>query len=380
MRTGIVLLLVCTLLVPTPLLACMWDYDTLQMERQRFPYAQELIAGQFLRHSDAYYQWRIKDRSRISPDDRTPADYDDLAVAYEKLGEHDRAIELIQEKISRWPEKNRYESEANLGTFLIHAGRYEEGLEHIKRAIEINPEAHFGREVYQQLLVEYMLQQRASGETLPLRQSAEAEGVGLVGFARFVHDQQNTPSRNGISETQKATKGVLGMMQFGNYRSPILLEALGDLLIASGYPDDSKMLAARAYLKASYEVSDETAKKKYREKAEQVLELQVPRNLEQVEAELKQEIEQGNAFFAQIKSDESAWVAAGENLDRKFGMKYYQQPELAVDNNYPMSLETRIVTFLLVLAGGFVLFITVVSVLIWKWFRKSSTVQIEVKG
>ncbi|MEQ9065245.1 MAG: hypothetical protein RLO18_00910 [Gimesia chilikensis] len=65
MRRGIVLIQVCVLLLlaPTPLPACFWDYDTLQMERQRFPYAQELIAGHFLRHSEAYYQWRVQDRS-----------------------------------------------------------------------------------------------------------------------------------------------------------------------------------------------------------------------------------------------------------------------------------------------------------------------------
>jgi tetratricopeptide (TPR) repeat protein len=354
------LVLLC--LVPTSLPACMWDYDTLQMERQRFRYAQELIAGQFLRHSDAYYQWRIEDRSAKPTEERTPADYDDLAVAYEKLGEHDRAIEIIQEKITRWPEEGRYESEANLGTFLIHAGRYEAGLEHIERAIEINPEAHFGREVYQKLLVEYVLQQRAKGATLPLKKTSE---LWKTGFARFVLEQRKVERDDEQAEIQKAVKGVLGMMQFGNYRSPILLEALGDLLMASYWREDAKLLAARAYLKAGYEAPETAAKDYYRERAKAILETQVARNLEQIEAELKREIAQGEAYYAGIVADETAWAAAGENLDRRYGETYYQQPELTVDHtNYPADPEKRAVLLLMSIAGGFVLLMFIGGVLI----------------
>ncbi len=39
------------------LCACLWDTDTLQMERQRFPDALELITGKFLRHSREFYDW-----------------------------------------------------------------------------------------------------------------------------------------------------------------------------------------------------------------------------------------------------------------------------------------------------------------------------------
>ena len=113
------------------------------MERQQFPKAQELIVGHFVRHSSTYYKWRISDRNAKELAKRTPADFDDLAVAYDKLGQHDKAIETILAKIKRWPDIHRYESEANLGSFLIHSGRFEEGLGHIDKAIEINPDAHF---------------------------------------------------------------------------------------------------------------------------------------------------------------------------------------------------------------------------------------------
>lgn len=38
------------------LVACLWDYDTLAMERSRFPSTLELITGKFLRHSPEFYQ------------------------------------------------------------------------------------------------------------------------------------------------------------------------------------------------------------------------------------------------------------------------------------------------------------------------------------
>lgn len=49
-------------LVPSLALACVWDYDTPKMERQRFPSALELITGKFPRHSPEFYEWRIRDR------------------------------------------------------------------------------------------------------------------------------------------------------------------------------------------------------------------------------------------------------------------------------------------------------------------------------
>jgi len=41
--------------------ACLWDYDTLAMEQQRFPNVLELISGTFLYHSTEFYQWRVTD-------------------------------------------------------------------------------------------------------------------------------------------------------------------------------------------------------------------------------------------------------------------------------------------------------------------------------
>ena len=55
--------------------ACLWDHDTLLVERGRFPQTLELITGKFLRHSTEFYRWRIADRERqiFSADPEDPA-------------------------------------------------------------------------------------------------------------------------------------------------------------------------------------------------------------------------------------------------------------------------------------------------------------------
>lgn len=340
------------------------------MERQRFPEAHELVAGHFVRHSTAYYEWRISDRTAKPIDQRTPLDFDDIAVAYDKLGQHDKAIDTLHAKIERWPDERRYESEANLGTFHIHAGHFEEGLQHINRAIEINPDAHFGREIYQKLLVEYVIEARRRDDQLPLN---DDESSGYTGFTAFVVAARKTTDEKELKEIQAAAKGIMGMMRFGRHNSPILLEALGDLLLSDGNRYDSKMLAARAYLKASYEVDDSAASIAYRKKAQQALELQFGRERSEIEADLEDEIEQGDNFFHQISADERGWISSGSNLDIEFGKKYYQAPTLEVNRPHWKPMDPMTKLGLVILGGVAILFVAcalTVTMIIRKVRRK----------
>lgn len=322
-----------------PAVACYWDYDTLNMERRQFPTVLELITGKFLRHSPEYYRWRIKDRNeRLVPNPKNLAWHDDLAVAYDKVGLHAKAIETMLQKETLKP--GMYETYANLGTLYIHSGQLKKGLEQIKRAIEINPNAHFGREVYQQLLVEYVLEVRENGrKELPLSQGDRGGGRERT-FASFVLARRQTagdPSK----ELARAVKGVLGMMRFGNFDSPILLEALGDLLgeeFKRGDPrEGAKRLAARAYLKASYEAKNEKTKNEYRRIAERTLRLQSSElteksiTLARLELRFESELEQTREWYAQLGSDEKSWIAAGVDVDSEFNDKYYEEPQLTLN-------------------------------------------------
>ncbi len=320
--------------------ACIWDEDTLAMEQRAFPKTRELIAGHFVRHSEAYYRWRIAERERrFAAGKADAADHDDLAVAYEKTGDPHKAIEIMVAKEKRWP--GLYETAANLGTFHIHAGDLETGLQHIERAIRINPEAHFGREIYQALLVQYVLGKRGDGK-LPLPMTPRAERSSSRGFASYVlaqrlpEDLYGDPKAEG-AEIRKAVKGVLGMMRFGNHASPVLLEALGDLLAvgqAERHSDGAaRQLACRAYLKAARS-QEGAARTAYRTLAKDVLISQTEDDrgheglkLDTVVKSLEQEIAEADAFLARIAADEARWIAEGVDVSAHFQAKYLAPPK-----------------------------------------------------
>ena len=336
--TAIVLILIA---VPTAR-ACIWDVDTLAMEQSQFPSVLELITGKFRRHSQAFYQWRITDRLEklaSAPESHLPALYDDLAVALEKTGNIQRAIEVAIEANERFP--NRYQTLANLGTFFIHAGQFDEGLKYIDRAMEINPDAHFGREGYQKLLVQYVQThaKKIDGQVvLPVNQEEDSDWDKIPpGFARFVLDRRSAVTGRSYedltarqAEVTQAITGVLGMMRFGNHRSPILLEALADLLTAGfGFEAPARQLAARALLRAGESV-DADALEAYRSRAESLLGIQMNSErrgrlaLTAVEIQLKKEVAEADEWFAQIVADEKRWLGESEDPDEEFRIKYYK--------------------------------------------------------
>ena len=315
-------------------LFCLWDYETLMMEQVRFPHATELIAGEFRRHSPEFYQWRIEDRLKkieSNPDDLSLLD--DLAVSYEKLGQTDLAIQTMLDKDQRQP--GLYETHANLGTFYIHDGQLEKGLAEIQTAIEINPDAHFGREVYQQYLVEYLIASRDDDGKLQLPLAENIDSHQPTGFATFVilkeyPDAAKVKYLGGNPKYHKAMgpaiKGVLGMMRFGNFDSPVLLEAFAHLVMFE--EDQAKQLAARALLKAALETAeaDVAATEKYVTMAGKAIEMQTGVDLEDISIELQQEIQAGDDYFAEIIENEKAWIAAGKDVEAEYAKVYFQEP------------------------------------------------------
>jgi len=334
MRRRVLCLSILCCMVPIAVTACLWDYDTLKMERAQFPGIAELISGKFLRHSSEFYEWRISDRrKKILENPEDVRLYDDLSVAYDKTGQHEQAIQTILRVQAIQPD--RYETYANLGTFHIHSGDLETGKKFIDRAIEINADAHFGREIYQQLLVEYVLERRGDGP-LPQPMSTQSARFGPRGFAEFLALRKNFEIGNPQNKDKiaAAVKGISGMMRFGNHDSPVLLEALADLLMAQN-DELFRNLAARAWLKASYSVEDQAVRARYRKAADQVLSLQTDgsnrRNrvsLESVEQQFRKELADADAWFERLRKDEQDWIAAGEDVDLRFSDRYYTDPVL----------------------------------------------------
>lgn len=166
--------------------ACLWDRDTLAAELEGLPGVADLVAGRVDRNPDLYYEMRIERVLREHALDPTRLElYDDLGVAYDRLGDHDSAIAWMENKAieienqgiegAAWDEAE-YKRLANVGTFRIHkwlregadredVSLLEEGKVELERAIEINPDAHFGREAIQVAFVEAMLNP-ADAETI----------------------------------------------------------------------------------------------------------------------------------------------------------------------------------------------------------------------
>jgi tetratricopeptide (TPR) repeat protein len=330
------LLVLTKLLFPSLALACLWDYDTLLQEQSRFPDVLELITGKFPRHSQEFYIWRIKDRvEKLKGNPDSLAYLDDLAVAFDKIGDQQKAIELMLAAEEK--QRGRYETEANLGTFYIHAGQWEDGLVHISNALRINADAHFGREKYQQLLVEFMLFCRADGNlSLPLAQSEKAMKLYAgVGFHAFLEKQLGL-TRLTPEGRQEAIKGILGIMRFGNHESPVVLEAMASLLSRdNGFDEpsvDAKQLAARAYLKASYMAPG--AQSGYRQMAGDVLQMQKGTSLERLDRDFEREVADAKKWSEQVRQDELNWIQDGKNPEEEFARKYYVKTVVAPRTEY----------------------------------------------
>jgi tetratricopeptide (TPR) repeat protein len=332
--------------IPSLALACAWDYDTLKMERQRFPSALELITGKFLRHSPEFYEWRIRNReAKLASDPNNLAYLDDLAVAYDKIGKPEKAIEIMQRSFKIQPV--RYETESNIALFYFHAGQLETSLKHVENALRINPDAHFGREKYQKYLTEYVISRRVDGNIkLPLAavqivksNRRETPDTGRIeteaAFDKFLLKLQgeNTFRR----ENSAAIKGILGMMRFANHESPVLLEAVGTLLSdgPGGYTLDGKRLSARAFLKASYQATDETVRRDYRQMATRVLDMQTVHpgtdelvKVDDLEVEFQKELKEARDWYADLHEKELDWIREGKNPEEEFDNLYDAEPEV----------------------------------------------------
>ena len=253
----IVAVMLVSLAFASPAAACLWDTDTLLEERRGMPEIAAILAGKWERHSTFFYEQRIAaSRKTLEADPKNLAAMDDLAVALEKTGHINEAIDVMRRKLEIDPAG--YTTHANLGTFYLHAGDFDAGITHIKRALEINPDAHFGRERYQLMVAEFIRDGKAnpavfeSGSfVLPLI-IGEQDSRKLVGdeayYKMLTQHRENVYRGRGRDnpEVGKAIEGVVGMIRFGTGTSPDLFFALGDLLAAR----EDRHLAYRAYHRA----------------------------------------------------------------------------------------------------------------------------------
>jgi hypothetical protein len=146
----------------------------------RFAMAHDVLLQRFPKHGPAHYEARDRITrealAALEPDDpaRLPL-MDDLAAGLDRLGRPGEAVVVMRAKLAMQQGqgiegRDLYTTYANLGTFLIHdafapaiagdsdaRGRFAEGVAFIRRSVEVNPEAHFGRERWQAAIAEFLL-------------------------------------------------------------------------------------------------------------------------------------------------------------------------------------------------------------------------------
>lgn len=229
--------------VAAPASACLWDYDTLVEEQRGLPSLEDAILGRYEVHTREYYE-RRRDRleAKAAAGSLDEGEHDDLAVAHERLGDVERAIALMRLKEARWP--GRYTTAANLGTFLAHAGRLEEGLALLEEAIRINPDAHFGRERYQVTAIRFAIEAARdpayAARHMMLGPTMEvALGFELTGeYPSLPHRSLSRVLAAYPGLREDVYSGIVGMLKLGgDPRAPWheFYYALGEVLACGGW-------------------------------------------------------------------------------------------------------------------------------------------------
>ena len=181
-----------------PAHCCLYDSDTLAREARARPDALRAIIGRFERDPPLYYQMRItRDTALLATNPADLDKYDDVAVAYDRLGDDDSAIEWIEKKRSHLPEydphnpalkEQWYRYYANVGTFWMHRWAHhgadktklaevKTASGYIRKAIDIKPNAHFGREKYQLIVMEWVMNPQGQSLADALDNSPSDEAV-----------------------------------------------------------------------------------------------------------------------------------------------------------------------------------------------------------
>jgi tetratricopeptide (TPR) repeat protein len=189
-----------------------------------------VIVGRFPRNPALYYQMRIERvKEELASDPNRPDLYDDIAVACDRIGRSDEAIAWMLKKKQVLAQVAVFDSNkdalyryyANIGTFYAHrwirSGADRENMQDLEyarraiaKAIEINPNAHFGREIFQLWAIEWLLssdQEKTLGEWMETR----ADEAGI--------------------EIEKQIEGLRGLIVLGNaWESVDVFEAMSRAL------------------------------------------------------------------------------------------------------------------------------------------------------
>ena len=210
---------------PLSAAACLWDRDTPAEEALGMPEVVAALTGRFDRNPPLFYKRRlarVADHLRCHPEDLGA--FDDAGVACDRLGRGVEAIAWMDRKRAQLESIDEaspaltahwYRYHANLGTFLAHhwfrrgADRAQidevnAARDEIARALEINPNAHHGRERYQLQALEWIIDPPEVGQSQEL--------PNLLGWdSADVYDQETDPEA-----ADDAVRGLAGLIVLGD--------------------------------------------------------------------------------------------------------------------------------------------------------------------
>jgi hypothetical protein len=244
--------------LPLGVAACLWDRDTPAEEAKGMPEIVAVLTGRFERKPPLFYEIRLRRvTAEIATHPEDLAAYDDAGVACDRLGRGDDAIAWMEKKWAQLekldatrPEvkEHQYRYHANLGTFLVHRwarqgadrtkiDEVKAARDEIAKAIAINPNAHFGREIYQLGALEWIVDPPKVEDDLLLPDIHVFTLPNILG-PRFANRDDNTIS---AKEADDVVKGLAGLVVLGNaWESVDIFHALERALEhdSLGFPKD----------------------------------------------------------------------------------------------------------------------------------------------
>jgi tetratricopeptide (TPR) repeat protein len=349
----------------------------------RFAMVNDVIHERFPRHGRAYYeegnrQVRRDLAARKLPDGKDQdADVryfgliDDLGAGLDYLGQNLEAARLLRDKLKLQQElglkgPDLYTTYANLGTFLSHAHlrlaqqgdvnarkTVHEGVELIRKSIEVNPQAHFGREIWQAVLGEFLeaafekpevlvtydfIGDRWDGPTYSLSDTRPYghDYIYIRGPESFDADQgyRDFISRVGAEgKWQNAVKsshhervafdeptlGIIGIWRLGSGANPHFALAIGEIMLRVG----QRYIAWCAYeravsLEALFwpDIEIRQAFVRHCRARQQFIENQIPAaDRNELRPRYEKELQFGKDYQTAYQEYEATKLAAGAPLD-----------------------------------------------------------------
>ncbi|MBL8793761.1 MAG: hypothetical protein JNM56_07650 [Planctomycetia bacterium] len=355
----------------------------------RFAMVHDVVTERFAKHGPAYYEERNRiaraaldqEEARMKQGDGKPtARYfelvDDLAAGLDLLGQHDQSVALMRRKLKQQqelalPRPQVYSTYANLGTFIIlqqiHEGfadkaqakaRLTEGVGLIHEAININPQSHFGREIWQAVILEYLiawldnpdlvLKYDMVGNSLPLLGdevlgAARTRRPGWSHMGRQAHeflkneeggdvDAQRARYREFIARVgaepgwtdavktrhqspvpfDEPTLGIIGMWRLGGGPNPFFAIALAETMLRVG----QQYTAWNAYERA-YRLGDglgEKFKEHCRARQKFIEGRMSPEDVPQLRPSFERHLQKGQAYQKAYQDYEARRIREGASI------------------------------------------------------------------